>query len=53
LQTGPTTKANFNFLAGEGTKPVIRVRKGSVPRSNGSYARRRVVIEQQAFKPRA
>jgi hypothetical protein len=47
------SKANFNFLAGEGIKPVIRVRKGSVQKSYGSYARKLAVVEQQAFKPRS
>ena len=47
------SKANFNFLAQEGIKPVIRVRKGSVPKSNGSYARKLAVVEQQAFKPKS
>ena len=47
------SKANFNFLAGEGIKPVIRVAKNSVARSNGSYARKKAVIEQQAFRPKA
>lgn len=47
------SKANFNFLAQEGIKPVIRVRKGSVPRSRGSRARKMAVIEQQAFKPKS
>jgi len=47
------SKANFNFLAQEGIKPVIRVRKGSVQKSDGSYARKLAVIEQQAFKPKA
>jgi hypothetical protein len=47
------SKANFNFLAGEGIKPVIRVRKGSVPRSRGSRAMKLAVIEQQTFKPKA
>ncbi|MDG7016701.1 MAG: IS5 family transposase [Nitrososphaerota archaeon] len=47
------SKANFNFLAREGIRPVIRVAKNSVPRCNGSYARKKAVIEQQAFKPRA
>jgi hypothetical protein len=43
------SKANFNFLAQEGIKPVTRVRKkGSVPRSRGSRVRKLVVIEQQA-----
>jgi hypothetical protein len=43
------SKANFNFLAGEGIRPVIRVRKGSVPKSNGSYPRKLAVVEQQMF----
>jgi len=47
------SKANFNFLASEGIKPVIRVRKGSAPRSGGSRARKMAVIEQQTFKPRS
>jgi hypothetical protein len=48
------SKANFNFLAQEGIKPVIRVsRKGSVPRSRGSRVRKLAVIEQQAFKPKS
>ena len=47
------SKANFNFLAQRGIKPVIRIRKSSVPRSNGSYARKMAVIEQQAFRPKA
>ena len=47
------SKANFNFLAGEGIKPVIRVRKGSVRNANGSYARKLAVVEQQAFRPKS
>jgi len=47
------SRANFNFLAQEGIKPVIRVRKGSVPKSKGSYARKIAVIEQQMFRPKA
>jgi IS5 family transposase len=47
------SKANFNFLTQEGIIPVIRIRKGSVPRSRGSQARKLTVIEQQAFKPKA
>jgi len=46
------SKANFNFLAGEGVIPATRVRKGSVPRGRGSRARKLAVIEQQA-KPRS
>ena len=34
-------------------KPVIRIRKSSVPRSKGSQARKLAVIEQQAFKPKS
>jgi hypothetical protein len=47
------TRANFNFLAGKGIKPVIGVRSGSVPRSRGSQARKQAVIEQRKFEPRA
>ncbi len=47
------SKANFNFLAREGIKPVIRVRKNSSPRCRRSYARKLAVIEQQTFKPKA
>ena len=46
------SKANLNFLAREGIRPVIRVAKNSVARSNGSYARKKAVIEQQAFRPK-
>jgi IS5 family transposase len=47
------SRANFNFLDGRHIKPVIRIRKGSVPKSMGSQARKLAVIEQQAFKPRS
>ncbi|MCS4537987.1 MAG: IS5 family transposase [Thaumarchaeota archaeon] len=47
------SRANFNFLDERHIKPVIRVRKGSVPKSRGSQARKAAVIEQQAFKPKA
>ena len=47
------TKANFNFLAKEGIRPVIRVAKNSVPRCSGSYARKKAVIGQQAFRLKA
>jgi len=47
------SRANFNFLAGEGIKPVIGVRSGSVPRSGGSPARRQAVIEQRKYRPGA
>jgi hypothetical protein len=47
------SRENFNFLAGKHIKPVIRIRKGSVPRSTGSQARKLAVIEQQTFKPRS
>jgi len=30
------SRANFNFPAGEGMKPVIGVRSGSAPRSGGA-----------------
>ena len=47
------SKANFNFLAQEGIRPVIRVRRGSAPRSRGSMARKLAVVEQQTFRPKA
>jgi IS5 family transposase len=47
------SKDNFNFLSKRGIKPVIRVRSNSVPKSNGSYARKMAVIEQRMFKPKA
>jgi IS5 family transposase len=47
------SKANFNFLTQEGIKPVIKVRKGSVPKNRGSQARKLAVIEQKIFKPKA
>jgi len=47
------SKANFNFLAQQRIKQVIRVRSNSVPKSKGSMARKTAVIEQQAFKPRS
>ena len=47
------SKANFNFLAGEGIRPAIRVAKNSVPKCDGSYAKKKAVMEQQAFGPKA
>jgi hypothetical protein len=47
------SKENFNFLAQEGIKAVLRVRKGSAPNAKGSYARKKAVIEQQTFKPKS
>ena len=47
------SKANFNFLAQEGIIPVIRVRKGSAPRSRGSRARKLAIMVQQALKPKS
>jgi len=47
------TKENFNFLHDNGIKPIIRVRKGSVPKSRGSMARKLAVSEQGKFKPKA
>lgn len=40
------SKENFNFLDRNGIKPVIRVRKNSVPESNGCMARKLAVVEQ-------
>lgn len=39
------SRANFNFLSSRHVKPVIRVRKGSIPKSRGSQARKEAVIE--------
>ena len=47
------SNANFNFLAGEGIRPVIRVAKNSVPKCGGSYAKKKAVMEQHAFGPKA
>lgn len=47
------SRANFNSLDEHHIKPVIRVRKGSVPKSRGCQARKLAVIEQQTFKPKA
>ena len=47
------SRENFTFLSDNNIKPVIRVRKGSVPRSRRSQARKLAVIEQQTFKPKA
>jgi hypothetical protein len=47
------SRANFDFVAEEGIKPVIGVRSGSVPRSGGSQARKQAVIEQRKFELRA
>ncbi|MFP3209586.1 MAG: hypothetical protein RXR82_07860 [Nitrososphaeria archaeon] len=47
------SRANFNFLAGEGMEPVIGVRSGSAPRSGGSPARKQAVVEQRKYGPGA
>lgn len=47
------SRANFNFLAWNHIKPVIRVRSNSVPKNRGCPARKMAVIEQKAFKPKA
>lgn len=47
------SRDNFNFLAQHRIKPVIRVRRNSVPKSKGSMARKMAVIEQKAFRPKA
>ena len=39
------SKANFNFLAKEGIRPVVRVAKTSVPKCDGSYARKKAAME--------
>ncbi|MBI2185075.1 MAG: IS5 family transposase [Thaumarchaeota archaeon] len=47
------SRANFNFLARNHIKAVIRVRRNSVPKSKGCQARKLAVIEQKAFKPKS
>lgn len=47
------SKDNFNFLDRNGIKPVIRVRKNSIPKSNGCMTRKLAVVEQSKFKPKA
>lgn len=40
------SRANFQFLSDNGVEPVIKVRKNSVPRARGCYARKYAVQEQ-------
>ena len=40
------SRANFQFLSSNGIEPVIRVRKNSVPKARGCYARKCAVQEQ-------
>jgi Transposase DDE domain len=40
------SRANFQFLSSNGIEPVIRVRKNSVPKARGCYARKYAVQEQ-------
>ena len=40
------TKENFEFCSQNGVEPIIKVRKGSVPKARGSWARRYSVEEQ-------
>ena len=40
------SRANFQFLCDHGVEPVIRVRKNSVPKAKGCYARKHAVQEQ-------
>ena len=47
------SRANFNFLAGEGMEPIIGVRSGSAPRSGRSQAREQAVVEQRKYGPGA
>jgi hypothetical protein len=47
------SRANFNFLDANHIKPVIRVRRNSVPKSKGCQVRKLAVIEQKTFKPKA
>jgi hypothetical protein len=41
------SRANFNFLASNHIDPAIKVRKNSVPKAKGSFARKEAVIAQQ------
>ena len=40
------SRASFQFLSNNGIEPVIRVRKNSVPKAKGCYARKYAVQEQ-------
>ena len=40
------SRANFQFLSDSGVEPVIKVRKGSVPKAKGCYPRKYAVEEQ-------
>lgn len=40
------SRSNFQFLSSNGIEPVIRVRKNSVPKAKGCYARKHAVQEQ-------
>ena len=42
------SRANFNLLASNHIDPAIKVRKNSVPKAKGSFARKEAVIAQQA-----
>jgi len=41
------SRNTFNFLSKNNIDPAIKVRKNSVPKANGSFARKKAVIEQQ------
>ena len=41
------SRANFNFLASNRIDPAIKVRKNSVPKAKGSFARKEAVIAQR------
>lgn len=41
------SRANFDFLASKGIDPAIKVRKNSVPKAKGSFARKEAVVAQQ------
>jgi len=47
------SRENFTFLSDNNIKPVIRVRGNSVAKSRGCLPRKRAVVEQKTFKPRA
>ncbi|MEM3264735.1 MAG: hypothetical protein QXY52_01035 [Conexivisphaerales archaeon] len=47
------SRASFNFFDERHIKPVIRIRSNSVPKARGSQVRRRALMEQQMYSPKA
>ncbi|TLM99946.1 IS5 family transposase [bacterium] len=41
------SRDSFNFLSKSNIDPAIRVRKNSIPKAKGSFARKKAVVEQQ------